>query len=105
MKTESLDEVRELRAETEDRFGKIPPELDFLFNVAVIKGAAFELGLRKMICSRWEIALMAEPDKPWEKLELPARWRKRIDGLIGPGGFGGIGELAQLIEGQFSAIC
>lgn len=105
LKTESLDEVRELRAETEDRFGKIPPELDFLFNVAVIKGAAFELGLRKMICSRWEIALMAEPDKPWEKLELPARWRKRIDGLIGPGGFGGIGELAQLIEGQFSAIC
>ncbi|MEG1911343.1 MAG: DEAD/DEAH box helicase [Cloacibacillus sp.] len=104
LKTDNVEEVLELRAETEDRFGKIPNELDFLFNAAVIKGAAYELGVTKMICSQYEIVLCASPDGAWERLELPPKWRRRVDGLIGPGGFTGIKELAQLIQEQMAAI-
>ncbi|MEG1602121.1 MAG: helicase-related protein [Cloacibacillus sp.] len=104
LKTDNVQEVLELRAETEDRFGKIPNELDFLFNAAVIKGAAYELGVMKMICSQYEIVLCASPDGAWERLELPPKWRRRVDGLIGPGGFTGIKELAQLIQEQMAAI-
>ena len=105
LKTETIEEVAELRAETEDRFGKIPAELDFLFNAAAVKGASFELGIKKLLCSRWETVFQADPEAAWEKLVLPAKWRRRLDGVIGPGGFAGMKELAHLIQEQFHTIC
>ena len=105
LKTETAQDVLDLRAETEDRFGKIPNELDFLFGAAYIKGASFELGIGKMICGQYEIVLEAAPDAAWEKLSLPPKWRKRANGLIGPGGFSGVKELAQLIREQIESIC
>lgn len=100
LKTDSLEEVRELREETEDRFGRIPNELDFLFNVAAIKGASCDLGLTKMICSRYELVLQGTPDGAWERLKLPPKWRRRLDGFIGPGGFAGIKDIARIIQEQ-----
>ena len=100
LKTDSLEEVRELREETEDRFGRIPNELDFLFNVAAIKGASCDLGLTKMICSRYELVLQGNPDGAWERLKLPPKWRRRLDGFIGPGGFAGIKDIARIIQEQ-----
>ncbi len=100
LKTDSLEEVRELREETEDRFGRIPNELDFLFNVAAIKGASCDLGLTKMICSRYELVLQGNPDGAWERLKLPPKWRRRLDGFIGPGGFVGIKDIARIIQEQ-----
>ena len=100
LKTDSLEEVRELREETEDRFGRIPNELDFLFNVAAIKGASSDLGLTKMICSRYELVLQGNPDGAWERLKLPPKWRRRLDGFIGPGGFAGIKDIARIIQEQ-----
>ena len=100
LKTDSLEEVRELREETEDRFGRIPNELDFLFNVAAIKGASCDLGLTKMICSRYKLVLLGNPDGAWERLKLPPKWRRRLDGFIGPGGFAGIKDIARIIQEQ-----
>lgn len=100
LKTDSLEEVRELCEETEDRFGRIPNELDFLFNVAAIKGASCDLGLTKMICSRYELVLQGNPDGAWERLKLPPKWRRRLDGFIGPGGFEGIKDIARIIQEQ-----
>lgn len=100
LKTDSLGEVRELREETQDRFGRIPNELDFLFNVAAIKGASCDLGLTKMICSRYELVLQGNPDGAWERLKLPPKWRRRLDGFIGPGGFAGIKDIARIIQEQ-----
>ncbi|MCD7952132.1 MAG: transcription-repair coupling factor [Synergistaceae bacterium] len=100
LKTDSLAEVRELREETEDRFGRIPNELDFLFNVAAVKGASCDLGLTKMICSRYELVLQGNPDGAWERLQLPPKWRRRLDGFIGPGGFAGIKDIARIIQEQ-----
>ncbi|WP_278548824.1 DEAD/DEAH box helicase [Cloacibacillus evryensis] len=100
LKTDSLAEVLELREETEDRFGKIPNELDFLFNVAAIKGVSYELGFTKMICSRYELVLQGRPDGAWERLTLPPKWRRRLDGFIGPGGFAGIRDVARIIQEQ-----
>lgn len=105
LRTDSVEEVTALREETADRFGRIPNELEFLFDVAAIRGASYELGLTKLLCGRYELVLQAIPDGAWERLDIPAKWRRRIDGLIGPGGFAGIRELAQLIREQIGAIC
>ncbi|MCC8179193.1 MAG: hypothetical protein LIO38_08810, partial [Cloacibacillus sp.] len=100
LKTDSLAEVRELREETEDRFGRIPNELDFLFNVAAVKGASCDLGLTKMICSRYELVLQGNPAGAGQRLQLPPKWRRRLDGFIGPGGFAGIKDIARIIQEQ-----
>lgn len=105
LKTDSADEVAALREETSDRFGKIPNEVDFLFNTAMIKAVAYDFGITSLMCGRYESILRCIPDAGWEKLPLPPRWMRKIDGLIGPGGLTGIKELAGLMERQIRAIC
>ena len=100
IKAGSAEEAEDLRAETRDRFGNIPKELDFLFDLAVIRGAAGKLGITGLICSRYELVLQGRPDAPWEKLKFPPRWRRRADGFIGPGSFSGMKEAANIILEQ-----
>ena len=100
LKVDSAEEATALREETEDRFGKIPNELDFLFSLAAIRGASYALGITKLICSRYELVLQGRPDAAWEGLKFPPRWRRRLDGFIGPGGFVGIKEAAGTIIEQ-----
>lgn len=100
IKAGSAEEAEALRSETRDRFGDIPKELDFLFDLAVIRGAAGTLGITKLICSRYELVLQGRPEAPWEKLKFPPRWRRRADGFIGPGGFSGLKEAAKIIIEQ-----
>ena len=90
-------EVRALREETADRFGKLPPEVEFLFDAATVRNAAYRYGITKVLAGRYELIVFCTPDENWEKLALPQRWRKRADGLIGPGGFAGMREMAQML--------
>lgn len=93
LKVEDPDEAEALRAETLDRFGKIPASLDFLFDMACVRAAAPDLDIRKILCSRYETVLIGVPDGRWNDVELPPKWMKRIDGVIGPGGFAGMAQL------------
>ena len=97
LKAESDGEVRALREETADRFGKLPPEVEFLFDAAAVRNAAYRYGITKVLAGRYELRVFCTPDENWEKLALPQRWRKRADGLIGPGGFAGMREMAQML--------
>ena len=97
LKAESDGEVRALREETADRFGKLPPEVEFLFDAAAVRNAAYRYGITKVLAGRYELIVFCTPDENWEKLALPQRWRKRADGLIGPGGFAGMREMAQML--------
>ena len=93
----SLAQVRALREETADRFGKLPPEVEFLFDAAAVRNAAYRYGITKVLAGRYELIVFCTPDENWQKLALPQRWRKRADGLIGPGGFAGMREMAQML--------
>lgn len=100
LKADSADEVFALRGETADRFGKLPPEVEFLFDAAVVRNLAYDFGITKLLAGRYELVLFCTPDEKWENLRLPPLWRKRADGLIGPGGFAGMREIARLLSGR-----
>lgn len=97
LKTASVREVRDLREETADRFGKMPPEVEFLFDAAAVRNAANEFGITKLLAGRCEIIVYCKPGGKLEKLALPPRWSRRLDGVIGPGGFSGMREMAQML--------
>ncbi len=100
LKAASAAEVRALREETCDRFGKLPPEVEFLFDTAAVKNLAFDFGITKVLAGRYEIILYCAPGGQWEKIRLPQRWRRRRDGMIGPGGLAGMREMAQMLSVQ-----
>lgn len=104
LKCDNLKDAISLREETEDRFGKIPKDLDFLFNIAEISGASYELGLKKLTCGQWQLVLTGDAGAEWEKLKLPPLWRRRSDGITGPGGFSGVREFAHVVREHFHEL-
>lgn len=103
LKLESLAEADELMEETEDRFGKIPPSLLFLFDLAAIRAEAPSLSVTKIICSRYETVIQGSLEGEWKNLKLPPLWMRRLDGYVGPGGFKGMKELASAVRGNLDA--
>lgn len=100
LKVESAAEAEALRDETIDRFGRLPKSVSFLFDLACVRAAAPDLQMTKIVCSRYETVIEAVPDGDWEKLKLPPKWMKRIDGLVGPGGFAGMELLCGAVKRQ-----
>ena len=100
LKVESAAEAEALREETIDRFGKLPQSVSFLFDLACVRAAAPDLQIEKLICSRYETVAAGVPDGSWEQLKLPPRWMKRLDGLVGPGGFAGMALLCESVKRQ-----
>lgn len=98
LKSDTPREVASLCAETRDRFGKMPPPLRFLFNAALVRTAAPELDLVKILSSRDETILEGVSGGGWSKLELPPRWFRRVNGLVGPGGFAGMESISAVIQ-------
>lgn len=98
LKMENPEETVSLFAETRDRFGKMPNSLHFLFNVTLLRSSAPDLDITSILCSHDETILEGIPDGEWSKLKLPARWFKRINGLVGPGGYAGIATILNAIQ-------
>ena len=100
LKVESPAEAEALREETVDRFGRLPQSVSFLFDLACVRAAAPDLQITKLLCSRYETVAVGVPDGGWEQLKLPPRWMKRLDGLVGPGGFAGMELLCEAVKRQ-----
>ncbi len=101
LKTEHPNEVTELRNETVDRFGELPPSLNFLFNMAYVRSASSDFGITRIVCGRDETIVKGEPEGLWQNLLPAPKWMRRLDGLIGVGGFAGMETLSAIIEKQY----
>lgn len=98
LKIESPDDAASLFAETADRFGKIPVSLRFLFNAALLRAAAPELDMIRILCSHDEMILEGIPGGEWGELKMPPRWFRRVNGFVGPGGFAGMEAISGIIQ-------
>ncbi len=102
LKSDSVFETQSLREETHDRFGPIPTSLKFLFDLSVVRTAASDFGITKVICTRDDTIIYCEPDSEWRKLLPIPGWVSKDNGMIGPGYFAGISSLSSRIEKQYS---
>lgn len=101
LKASSVDETVSLREETIDRFGELPPSLDFLFNLTCVRTAAPDIQITKIICSNGETVIQGIPNGRWRELKLPPMWMRRLDGFVGPGGFPAMELLSRIIKEKF----
>ena len=102
LKTDSPAEAISLKEETVDRYGKLPPSLEFLMDLTCVRSAAHELQITKIICSSGETVIQGDPDGGWAELQLKLPWIRKMDGFVGPGGYKGITALAEMIKGKIS---
>ena len=100
LKTDSPTEAINLKEETIDRYGKLPPSLEFLMDLTCVRSAAHELQITKIICSSRETVIQGDPDGGWTDLHLKLPWIRKMDGFVGPGGYRGIIALAEMIKGK-----
>jgi transcription-repair coupling factor (superfamily II helicase) len=98
LKVDSKEEAKELKEETADRYGRLPPALGFLMDLTCVRAAAPELKITKIVCSAGETVIQGDPNGGWRDLVPGSPWMKKLDGLVGPGGFRGIMQLAELIR-------
>lgn len=103
LKAEMPEEVSELMVETEDRFGKIPKSLSFLFNLAYVRCAARYFNISKIVAGTDETVLYGDAGGGWQNLDMPYKWMRMSNGLIGPGGFNGMGSICEALRKQYSA--
>jgi transcription-repair coupling factor (superfamily II helicase) len=101
LKAESTEETADLFEETADRFGKMPASLRFLFDVTFIRTAAPDLGIVKLLISKGETVIQGVPEGEWEKIKLPPKWFRRLDGFLGPGGFGGVKTMSEVLQKHY----
>ena len=102
LKTDSPAEAISLKEETIDRYGKLPPSLEFLMDLTCVRSAAHELKITKIICSSQETVIQGDPDGGWTEFQLKLPWMRKLDGFVGPGGYKGITILAEMIKGKIS---
>ena len=102
LKAEYPKEVADLREEVTDRFGRMPKSLEFLFNLAAIRTASFELKITEVSCGSEATIIRFMPCRSFDKMRTPRGWMKRLDGFIGPGGYDSLSEMAEIINEQYS---
>ncbi len=99
LKLNSLAEELELRAETEDRFGRIPAGVDMLLKLNAVRAELAAYGIDKITINRDECCLYGDISAIRTELKLPAGWFVKADGSVyGHGGFRGINELYSAIN-------
>jgi transcription-repair coupling factor (superfamily II helicase) len=84
-----------LREETLDRFGPLPRNLRFLFDVARLRASGADYGVLKALCGSDEISVQCAPDSPLLKRFPPKGWFRKGHGFLGPGG---MDSLARFVE-------
>ncbi len=99
LKTDSPTEAINLKEETIDRYGKLPPSLEFLMDLTCVRSAAHELQITKIICSSRETVIQGTLTRLTD-LHLKLPWIRKMDGFVGPGGYRGIIALAEMIKGK-----
>jgi transcription-repair coupling factor (superfamily II helicase) len=69
---ENMDNLQRFSAMLNDRFGKIPPQVEELMNVVKLRWLAMDLGFEKMILkdSRLLVYFVANPMSPYYKSEV-----------------------------------
>ena len=102
LKADRPAEAISLKEETVDRYGKLPPALEFLMDLTCVRTAAPELQITKIICSSQETVIQGDPDGGWTSLDLKLPWMRKLDGFVGPGGYKGISILAEMIKIKFN---
>lgn len=87
LKLEKKEELDLLREEVRDRFGPLPPVLEFLFDAAELRVLAPRFGIRTILCGRDEMVIQGDPEGGLSRISPPPGWMRRLDGFIGPGGY------------------
>jgi len=99
LKLASLDEERALRAETEDRFGKLPAAVDMLLRLNAVRAELALLGAQRIEIDRQDCRIFGDIMQLRKALKLPVGWFLKADGtIVGHGGFRGIEELYKSIS-------
>lgn len=99
LKISSLAEELELRAETKDRFGKLPQAVDLLLKLNAVRAELAQLGAQKIEIDNKTCRIYGETSQMKQVLKLPLGWFPKSDGSIeGHGGYRGIEELYRAIK-------
>jgi transcription-repair coupling factor (superfamily II helicase) len=86
-----------LRDETEDRFGPVPPALDFLFGMATLRIIGQEFGISHVSCGRDETSAQCEEWSPLFERPPLKGWFRREKGFAGPGGMESFRRFASFV--------
>ena len=100
LRVESITEALDLKSETQDRFGKIPKELDFLFNVSVVRGAKKHLDATALICTKEQTILQCASEA-LNEIAIPKTFYVKQHSLITRGGHDGMALLAKFLIETF----
>jgi len=99
LKLSSLAEEQELRAETQDRFGKLPEGVNMLLKLNAVRAELALLGAQRIEIDRLDCRIFGDIMQLRKTLKLPVGWFLKADGtIIGHGGFKGIEELYKAIS-------
>jgi transcription-repair coupling factor (superfamily II helicase) len=95
--TRDMEVIDALRAETADRFGPVPPVLDFLFGVAKMRAVGPEYGILRVFCGHDETSAQCEDWSPLLENPPVKGWFRRERGFAGPGGMESFGRFVSHI--------
>ena len=98
LKLETKEELDSLREEVLDRFGPIPPVLEFLFDTAELRLLAPLFGIRTILCGRDETVIQGNPEEGLAGIKSPPGWMRRLDGFIGPGGYQAVSAFLKVLR-------
>ncbi len=89
----TIQELRELEEELQDRFGKMPPGVLFLMGVSLLRRQGRQIGIEEALFSREQTELHGDPSLMAEPLMKAGGWLLSEGGATGPGGFRGLNAL------------
>lgn len=89
----SIQEIRELEEELQDRFGKMPPAVRFLMGVSLLRSKGQKLGIKEVVFSQNETELQGDLSLMAGPLMKVGGWLLGGDRAIGPGGFKSLNAL------------
>jgi len=99
LREQDRNELFSLKAEVRDRFGPLPPAVEGIFGLALLRIEGDRLGIDSVQVSSKETTLKgALAGIP--ALQRATGWKKGKNWAVGPGGFQGIDSLVKLIDWQ-----
>ena len=98
LKLEKKEDLDSLREEVLDRFGPLPPVLEFLFDTAELRILAPLFGITTILCGRDETVIQGNPDDGLIQIKPPSGWMRRLDGFIGPGGYRSVSAFLKSLQ-------
>jgi transcription-repair coupling factor (superfamily II helicase) len=99
LREQDRNELSCLKEEVRDRFGPLPPAVEAIFGLALVRIAGERLGIDSIQVSSQETTVRGSL-AGIPSLQQARQWRKGKNWAVGPGGSQGIASLIGMIDWQ-----